>query len=119
MGARTSIQFKNNKEISVAFFSHWDGKELMKDAIKYIEKLKKEKKSNISYPLERLEPSTVMVDFIRHTTKNLERVENNYYLGIDENDGDNSDYGHHIIDVNDPKWEDEDEDENEDEYDEL
>ena len=50
-------------------------------------------------PLGRLEPQTVMVDFIRDISTNKERIDGDLYLGFDENDGDNSDYGHHIINL--------------------
>ncbi len=55
----------------------------------------------ITFPLGRLEPGTVMVDFIRALTKDCESVNSNYYLGKDDMDGDNSDNGHFTIDVND------------------
>ena len=40
-----------------------------------------------------------MVDFIRHLTKNMDRIESNYYMGKDGNDGDNSDNGHYVFDL--------------------
>lgn len=104
MGARISIQFENKGGVlggdskSVVLFSHWGGEEFLAQAKKYIRELKAETpKDAISRPLDRLEPETVMVDFIRYITKDLERVESDLYLGATENDGDNSDYGHHII----------------------
>ena len=79
-------------------FSHWDGKGLVDLATFYVCDLhEKAAKNGISYPLDRCEPNTVMVDFIRHLTKGLERVDSNYYLGKTKNDGDNSDNGHHVI----------------------
>jgi hypothetical protein len=47
-----------------------------------------------------MEPNTVMVDFIRFLTVGMTRVERSLYLGATENDGDNSDNGHHEIDLN-------------------
>jgi hypothetical protein len=94
MGDRISIQFKNKDELSVVLFSHWDGINLLCEVNKYIKTLSKGKET---HPLDRKEPNTVMVDFIRYLTKDLERVDSNYYLGKDESDGDNSDNGHHII----------------------
>jgi len=97
MGARTSISFKNGKEESITLFSHWGGDEFPMKAIRYAEKLMKAKKGKQFSPIDRLEPNTVMVDFIREITKNLEEVDGDLYLGKDQYDGDNSDYGHHII----------------------
>jgi len=102
MGNRVSISFKDEKtkKESITLFSHWDGMELVKEATIYIENLKTEidkKENKRNYPLNRLEPDTIIIDFIRELTKDLERIESNYYLGRNENEGDNSDNGHHII----------------------
>lgn len=100
MGARISIQFANGNETSPVLFSHWGGEEFIDEVNTYLQELKAEQGDNvITYPLARLEPRTVMVDFIRYITKNMDRVLSNLYLGVDENDGDNSDYGHHVIDL--------------------
>lgn len=100
MGDRISIQFKNNGELSVVLFSHWGGMSFLEAAIKHCENIKIESNKGISTPLDRLEPQTVMVDFIRSETCDLVRVDGNLYLGNSETDGDNSDNGHHIIDLN-------------------
>lgn len=108
MGARISIQFKNKnafggerEDKSVVLFSHWGGEEFAKKAKSYVKKLKSEVEKNDGVrPLDRLEPNTVMIDFIREITKGMDRVESDLYLGVSENDGDNSDYGHHIINLN-------------------
>lgn len=103
MGARISIQFKKDKEKSIVLFSHWGGNEFAIKANDYIKELKTEQSQNpnsINDPLNRLEPNTVMVDFIRYITKNLTRVNGDLYLGAEENDGDNNNYGHHIINLN-------------------
>ena len=100
MGNRISISFEKDNQESVTLFSHWDGKLLVEKAEHYIEKLNKDIKNNkISKctPLARLEPGTVMVDFIRSYTKKLERIDSNLYLGKNSSDGDNSDNGHQII----------------------
>jgi len=112
MGDRISIQFKNENEygvgdeMSVVFFSHWDGTNLLFSVKEYFKELKREKVVDslgdgvgVSGPLSRLQPNTIMVDFIRWLTKDVDRISSNYYLGKDENDGDNSDNGHYIIDV--------------------
>lgn len=102
MGNRISIAFKNGSEESVTLFSHWGGLDFKQDAKNYIKELNKWIKTLkfLSTPLTRKEPNTVMVDFIRSYTKKLERVDGDLYLAKDKNDGDNSDNGHHIIDVN-------------------
>ena len=100
MGAKISIAFENGDDKSVTLFSHWGGKEFADEAKEYVKKLKKEaKEAGSTMPLYRLEPETVMVDFIRETTKQDKRVEHDLYLGKNENDGDNSDYGHFDIEL--------------------
>lgn len=103
MGDRVSIQFENKGVKSVVLFSHWGGMDFKETAEDYVEDLKARKKGEIGMPLDRLEPSVVMVDFIRHITKDHERVKGGYYLGTTENDGDNSDNGHHLISLGDEK----------------
>jgi hypothetical protein len=102
MGDRVSISFSDGREVSVVLFSHWGGMGFVKQAQDYIKELNeyiRTKPKGISFPLDRKEPSTVMVDFIRHITKNEERIESDLYLGAIPEDGDNSDNGHFIIDV--------------------
>ena len=97
MSERVSIQFEYEDERSVVLFSHWGGIELVRTAIRYARELEAEVGNKSSSPLDRLEPSTVLVDFIRHITRNLARVSSHYYLGATSESGDNSDNGHHII----------------------
>lgn len=98
MGNRVSISFKKGEEESVALFSHWGGEEFVDLAEKYTACLKKRPcVKNGSMPLDRLEPATVMVDFIRFVTKDEKEITSDYYLGRDKNDGDNSDNGHSVI----------------------
>jgi hypothetical protein len=103
MGDRISVSFYNEDEgESVVLFSHWGGKNFLNDALKYLKNLKEKlekRKNKISDPISRLEPNTVMVDFIRNITKEEDLIEGNLYLGKDENDGDNSDNGHWCLDV--------------------
>lgn len=103
MGNRISVSFySEDGEESVALFSHWGGKEFLNKALKYLKNLKKElgnDEKKIIRPLDRLEPSVVMVDFIREITKDMKRVEDDLYLGKDPDDGDNSDNGHFSINV--------------------
>lgn len=97
MGDRVSIQFEKNGEKSVVLFSHWGGMEFVEHAKNYVNELIKEVGTNETMPLERLEPETVMIDFIREITKEEKRIMSDLYLGATENDGDNGDNGHHII----------------------
>lgn len=103
MGDRISIQFKCGSEVSPVLFSHWDGQSLMSAVDEYLDQLKEINKDGKSFsPLDRLEPGTVMVDFIcQHIGKKEKgkRVDSNYYLAIDESGGDNSDNGHFVIDL--------------------
>jgi hypothetical protein len=102
MGNRISIAFRNGKEESVTLFSHWGGIEFRDKARDYVRDLNvwlKQNKQSVCSPLDRKEPCYVMVDFIRHITKDMDKVESDLYLGKDEMEGDNSDNGHHIIDL--------------------
>lgn len=104
MGDRASISFTNGGEESVAFFSHWDGAMLFTRATEYAEELCNEildAPPKVSYPLHRLEPQTVMLDFIRWYFKDgiAPRISGSYYLGKDDTDGDNSDNGHFQVDL--------------------
>jgi len=97
MGNRVSISFVNGKEESVSIFNHWDGMDFVNIAKNYAKELKREVGDDEVEPLDRLEPNTVMVDFIRYITKDMTRVSHNLYLGKDKNDGDNCNNGHHKI----------------------
>ncbi len=119
MGDRVSISFVNDvdyindkvREESVPLFNHWGGKEFPQYALNWVKKLKREvneNKEKISTPYTRLEPQRVMVLFIADLQKdkrfadytNEERITHSIYLGKDKNDGDNSDNGHFVIDIN-------------------
>jgi hypothetical protein len=102
MGDRASIQFKNGEDTSVVLFSHWGGRSFALAAQEYATKLKENlHRRNMKgiCPIDRMEPQTVMVDFIRWLTKDMKLVESDLYLGKDELDGDNSDNGHFVIDL--------------------
>ena len=119
MGDRVSISFVNEidyihdkrREESVPLFNHWGGKDFPQYALNWVKKLKREvlkRRSNISTPYTRLDPQNVMVLFIADLQKdkqfadytNKERITHSIYLGKDKNDGDNSDNGHFVIDIN-------------------
>lgn len=98
MGDRVSISFKRGDDESVALFNHWGGMEFVDTAEMYVRKLKRER-SGSTKPLDRFEPCIVMVDFVRDQTNGMDRVESSLYLGADKTLGDNSDNGHHVIDL--------------------
>jgi len=100
MGDRVSIQFKKGEDISPVLFSHWRGMEFIEEARNYVKELIAEVGNSSMYPLDRLEPRTVLVDFVRYITQGEIRVKSDLYLGVNEDDGDNSDNGHFVIELN-------------------
>ena len=112
MGDRISIQFVNGDDKSVVFFDHWAGRTLLQEVQEYLVELNAEiPDSQVSMPLDRREPSVVIMDFIAwRAVKHgynppLKRIQGSWYLGVDENDGDNSDNGHWCFDVSKAKQE--------------
>jgi hypothetical protein len=101
MGDRVSISFRNKGERSPQLFSHWGGRAFALQALEYAQLLSKERSGQVM-PLDRLEPQTVMVDFIRYITKHLDRVESDLYICANQADGDDSDNGPFVIDLTDP-----------------
>ena len=104
MGDRISISFKNEYEESVTLFAHWEGMHLTSLVREYIQELNAElglPGTKHMYPMDRREPKTVMVDFVRwlFSGTDNERIKSSWYFGKDENDGDNSDNGHHVFDL--------------------
>ena len=127
MGDRVSIQFKN-KDMewggeSVVLFHHWGGEKFADFAkgwaIDFKMKILKLHEGKGSDPLSRLEPQNVMIQFIKALSdyptedfkyrylKDKEYVSSknflshSMYFGKDEDDGDNSDNGHHVIELGD------------------
>ena len=105
MGDRVSVRFATGGRISVALFSHWRGMSFVDQANWYARELCLELLAQghaSCWPLERLEPNYVMVDFIRwlrDTGQIDDRNRNDIYLGRDTCDGDDSDNGSHVIDL--------------------
>lgn len=107
MGDRISIQFKNEAFASPYLFSHWDGTSLLDVVQEFLNELKEycqKTDPEGSYPLCRYEPETIMVAFIKYLHENNNREKRqyflgNYYLTKNENEGDNSDNGHYIVDL--------------------
>ena len=111
-------------EESPVLFHHWGGTDFPKFAFDWFKALRKHLKKNHtgSDPLTRLEPRNLMVQFINairdeeafrlhhyeNKTKDINggtwSIDDNLlsysiYLGKDSMDGDNSDNGHYLIDV--------------------
>ncbi len=99
MGDRVSVSFKNGLMESPPLFSHWGGMGFVETAKAYVQALRREVAGEETYPLDRLNPYTVMVDFIRFITEGMERVSSDLYIVSDTSEGDNSDNGHHVIEL--------------------
>jgi len=90
MGDRISISFVNGREPeSVSLFSHWGGKEFLGHVREYLKERTCESHT---------EPNAVMVDFIMWFPTEA-REHDFLYLGKDSSDGDNSDNGHHEVNI--------------------
>ena len=100
MGDRVSISFKDEFGESVVLFSHFGGMKLVETARKYGVDLKKRAKEYKGKPLGRMDSQTVIVDFIRFLTKDMNIVTGDFSLGATPDDADNSDNGHHVIELN-------------------
>ena len=102
MGDRVSISFRNGTQESVALFSHWRGMALVEEAQGYVQALHISIERELglkSLPLGRMEPGTVMVDFLCGLLGRMKGVEYDLHLGKDADEGDNSDNGHHVIEL--------------------
>ena len=99
MGDRASVSFRNGDLESVTLNTHWGGLGFQREAQRFAEELKAERDPRGGMPLDRLEPDVVMVDFIRHLTKELDRVEGNLWVVATPEDSDNSDRGHVIAEL--------------------
>ena len=107
MGDRISISFVHGgQDESVTLFSHWGGREFLLKVRGYIESLDRKCPPDTMQPLQRREPSTIMVDFIAWLASEdqesiipLTPSLDHYYLGKDEEDGDNSDNGHWVVEL--------------------
>lgn len=95
MGDRISIQYQNGDEKSVVLFSHWQGKDLLRKVEEHYRTVVKplHDQNGRSIPLSRMEPNTVIVDFIRYIVGG-KIIGNDLYLVSKVSDGDNSDNGH-------------------------
>jgi len=105
MGDGISMQIQTGRDKSVVFFSHWMGKRLIAKFDEYVLELKDECGVGKScLPIDRREPNTVLVDFIRYFTNDMDRIESDFYLGATEKDGDNSDNGHWLFCFDTKDW---------------
>jgi hypothetical protein len=103
MGDRISISFKDDTEESVVLFDHWAGLKLKSDVETFISELDKKWKKSEHDPITRREASCIMVIFIAWYT-DQHGINYSVYLGRTQNDGDNSDNGHHVFDLVTGKW---------------
>ena len=112
MGDRVSIQFRNGEDKSVVLFHHWGGMEFVEFAQTWAKNFQNHvmanwEHKNHSTPITRCEANTMMIQFIASLGRHEkdynfgQLVTHSIYLGKDEQDGDNSDNGHHVIDVQD------------------
>ena len=100
MGMRVSVSFVYEGEESVALYAHNGGIDFVEEAYDYARELLGRLGSVRGGPLSRLEPSHVIVDFIRWFALPLggdASKELDCYLGKDRLDGDNTDFGHYAI----------------------
>lgn len=117
MGERVSIQFQKLEqygnqdpvqEKSVVLFHHWGGDDFPQETLEWVrdfrEKGKEQAVSRVSDPITRMEPQTLMVQFIGYLANAGYKshrydfaLSDSLYLGKDENDGDNSNWGNHLI----------------------
>jgi hypothetical protein len=118
MGDRIAIAFRNRvdigngkfqEEISPVLFSHWDGKDFLEIAVGYAKELIRETQGKNMMPLDRREPGTVLLDFIVKYFKDQPGVKSSYYLCRWPAEGDCSDNGYWIIDLQTDKAEEGDE----------
>jgi hypothetical protein len=107
MGDRISISFRNGERESITFFSHWNGRSLLEKVEEFYKELSDhlEGWDKWSVPLSRLEPDTVIINFIVWGLGDSLWIDSNYYLGKNQYDGDNSDNGHWVFDLQKGKWE--------------
>ena len=114
MGDRVSVQFKNGEDTSVVLFNHWGGMGFVEEVKKWVKNFEMHvianwKHKNHSTPITRCDVENLMVQFIASLGKHEkdynfnQLVSHSLYLGKTQNDGDNSDNGHHIIEVGDLK----------------
>ena len=136
MGDRVSISFKDNDGgESISIFHHWGGTEFPKVALDWFKAFKKDvnltAKENVSDPITRFDSNNMAVQFISWLGKNghyrqcsgfdkdenskaiydkplynQDQISHSVYLGKDQNDGDNSDNGHYVINTRDGKMQD-------------
>lgn len=110
MGDRVSIQFRNSKDPewmrdSVVLFNHWGGMEFVVEAQAFADRIKEHVSGPCmekSGPFGRREAAYIMVEFIRQAASIHMKdghLGRSLYLGATPSDGDNSDNGHHIIEL--------------------
>lgn len=102
MGARISIKFTNKNDKSVVLCHHWGGEEFLDEVQKflnqYTNQIKNNLQKNYSSPSSRMEPQMVMCQFIAWLSE-TKQLSESVYLGKDTSEVDDSDYGHHEIEL--------------------
>ena len=136
MGDRVSISFKDNDgDESIVLFHHWGGVDFPKLALEWFKIFKKDinstAKKNYSNPTTRFEARNIMAQFVAYLSSrpdmkaclgfekdekgkaiynkpiyHQENLTHSLYFGKDQNDGDNSDNGHYVINTHDDKMQD-------------
>ena len=107
MGDRISISFVfDGQDESVTLFSHWGGRRLLNLVRQYLKALDNFCPPAEYDPLQRREPNTIMVDFIVWlASEAIEELtplmpsHNHCYLGKTDQEGDNSDNGHWVVEL--------------------
>ena len=100
MGDRVSISYKKDDEESATLYSHWGGFKFAQEALRHAKAVATKRQANREgTPLDRLEPATMLVDFIRASTKDMQAVKSDLYLPNPPDRGDNIDNGHFTINL--------------------
>ena len=111
MGNSISISFRKRNDgdgrlaEGVALFSHWQGRRMLALACSYLEQLRatnRARRSCGTWPLDRLEPRAVMVDFICSVSCAMPCVERDLSLAPVPSDGRNTNHGHFTFDLD--RW---------------
>ena len=126
----------NDGDESISIFHHWGGTKFPRVALDWFKAFKKDvnltAKGNVSCPITRFDSNNMAVQFISWLGKNNhyreccgfekdkngkmdlnskpiyndDQISHSMYLGKDQNDGDNSDNGHYVINTHDGEMQD-------------
>lgn len=97
--ASVSFSDSNGEWESITLFEHWGGSELHSRAKAFAKEIAA--LPDDGTPLGRLEPSIVMVEFVRREIAREfrpdELVKSSFWLERSRNDGDNTNHGHVMV----------------------